>query len=458
MSRPLLLAILLLTLLASVTAAQSAPFDLAAALAAAQPGDTIVVPPGVYAGPVVIDVPGLTLEGQEGAVIDGGGLGDVVTITAPDVTLRGLTIRHSGKSLDREHAGITGKAPRLLIENNRLENVLFGIYLKEAPDSVLRNNRVTGMDLPISRRGDGVRIWQSPGALVEGNYVYDTRDVVMWFASDAVLRGNVIENGRYGLHFMFSDNQTVEENILRSNSVGAYLMYSRGLTMTNNLLLDNYGPSGYGVALKDVDDVHAAGNRIVNNRVGIYVDNSPREGDAFVIFEDNLTAYNEIGIEMLPSVSRNVYTNNIFQENREQVAIAGGGELRGNDWARDGWGNYWSDYAGFDADGDLVGDLPYRSTSLYENLMEKYPDLRLFQLSPATDALDLAARAFPLFQPRAKMADEFPLMTPPEPAAVPGVPEPPLLINLAAALGMLALAGVVLFLGIRRPGASRRNP
>ncbi|HNS03606.1 MAG TPA: nitrous oxide reductase family maturation protein NosD, partial [Anaerolineae bacterium] len=444
MPRPLLLAILLLTLLASVTAAQSAPFDLAAALAAAQPGDTIVVPPGVYAGPVVVDVPGLTLEGQEGAVIDGGGLGDVVTITAPDVILRGLTIRHSGKSLDQEHAGITGKAPRLLIENNQLEDVLFGIYLKEAPDSVLRSNRVTGMDLPISRRGDGVRIWQSPGALVEGNYVYDTRDVVMWFASDAVLRGNVIENGRYGLHFMFSDNQTVEENILRSNSVGAYLMYSRGLTMTNNLLLDNYGPSGYGVALKDVDDVHAVGNRIVNNRVGIYVDNSPREGDAFVIFEDNLTAYNEIGIEMLPSVSRNVYTNNIFQENREQVAIAGGGELRGNDWARAGWGNYWSDYAGFDADGDLVGDLPYRSTSLYENLMEKYPNLRLFQLSPATDALDLAARAFPLFQPRAKMADEFPLMTPPEPAAVPGVPEPPLLINLAAALGMLALAGVVL--------------
>lgn len=67
-----------------------------------------------------------------------------------------------------------------------------------------------------------------------------------------------------------------------------------------------------------------------------------REGDAFVIFEDNLTAYNEIGIEMLPWVTRNVYTNNIFQENREQVAIAGGGELRGNDWARDGWGNYWN--------------------------------------------------------------------------------------------------------------------
>jgi nitrous oxidase accessory protein len=450
MLRHLLLAILLLTLLASRAAAQNDSFDLTAALAAAQPGGTIVVPPGVYPGPLVVDVPGLTLEGQEGAVIDGGGMGDVLTISAPDVTLRGLTIRNSGKSLDREHAGISGLAPRLVIENNQLENVLFGIYLKEAPDSMIRGNRVTGMDLPIGRRGDGIRVWQSPGALVEGNYVYDVRDVVMWFSSDAVLRHNVVENGRYGLHFMFSDNQTLEQNVLRNNSVGAYLMYSRGLTMTNNLLLDNNGPSGYGAALKDVDDVLAQGNRMVNNRIGAYVDNSPREADAFVRFEDNLLAYNEIGVEMLPLVTRNVFTNNIFQENREQVAIAGGGELRGNDWSRDGWGNYWSDYAGFDADGDRVGDLVYRSTSLYENLLEQYPELRLFQLSPATDALDLAARAFPVFQPRAKMADEHPLMAPPEPPAVPGLPETPLLANLAAALGMLALAGAVLFVGIRQ--------
>jgi len=453
----LLLAILLLTLLASPAAAQGDSFDLPAALAAAQPGDTIVIPPGIYAGPLVVDVPGLTLEGQEGAIIDGGGLGDVFTVNAPDVTLRGLTIRNSGISLDREHAGITGFGPRLTIENNRLENVLFGIYLKEAPDSVVRGNEVTGMDLDIGRRGDGIRIWQSPGALVEGNHVYDVRDVVMWFSNDGILRNNVVENGRYGLHFMFSDAQTVEENILRGNSVGAYLMYSTGLLMTNNLLLDNNGPSGYGLALKDVDNVQALENRIVNNRVGIYVDNSPREADTFVTFENNLLAYNEIGVEMLPLVRRNTFTNNIFQENREQIAIAGGGELRGNDWSRDGWGNYWSDYAGFDANGDQVGDLAYRSTSLYENLMEQYPELRLFQLSPATDALDLAARAFPVFQPRAKMADELPLMNPPASPSVPGLPEPPLVANLAAALAMLGLAGAVLFVGMKQSGETRNS-
>jgi nitrous oxidase accessory protein len=451
----LLLALLLLTLLAGPAAAQDDSFDLTAALAAAQPGDTIVIPPGVYAGPLVVDVPGLTLEGQPGAIIDGGGLGDVFTVRAPDVTVRGLTIRNSGISLDREHAGITGLAPGLTIENNRLENVLFGIYLKEAPDSVVRGNEVTGTDLDIGRRGDGIRVWQSPGALVEDNHVYDVRDVVMWFSNDGILRNNVVENGRYGLHFMFSDNQLLEENILRDNSVGVYLMYSRGFSMRNNLMVDNNGPSGYGAALKDVDDVLAEGNRMVNNRIGVYVDNSPREADAFVLFEDNLVAYNEIGVEMLPLVRRNVFTNNIFQENREQIAIAGGGELQGNDWSRDGWGNYWSDYAGFDADGNRVGDIVYRSSSLYEDLMEEYPELRLFQLSPATDALDLAARAFPVFQPRAKMADEHPLMAPPDLPDVPGIPEPQTLANLAVALAMLGLAGGVLVVGMRKSGAAR---
>ncbi len=442
-----LLAIVLLTLLASPAAAQGDSFDLPAALAAAKPGDTIVIPPGVYAGPLVVDVPGLTLEGQPGAIIDGRGLGDVLTVTAPDVTVRGLTIRHSGDSLDREHAGITGLAPRLLIEDNRLENVLFGIYLKEAPNSVVRGNQVTGMNLPIGRRGDGIRIWQSPGTLVEANHVYDTRDVVMWFSDDGVLRHNVVENGRYGLHFMFSNRQTLEENILRGNSVGVYLMYSRGLDMQRNLMIDNNGPSGYGAALKDVDDVLAVGNRLVNNRVGVYVDNSPREADATVLFRDNLLAYNEVGIEMLPLVQRNTYSNNIFQENREQIHISGGGELRGNAWSMDGRGNYWSDYAGFDANGDRVGDIAYRSSSLYEDLMQKYPELRLFQLSPATDALDLAARAFPVFQPRPKMADEHPLMVPPDLPTVPGLPEPSTLANLAVALGMLGLAGAVLWAG-----------
>lgn len=424
--------------------AQPPAFDLAATIAAAPPNATITVPPGVHNGPLQIDRP-LTLEGQEGAVIDGGGIGDVITVTGANVTLRGLLIRNSGDSLDREHAGISGLAPNLTIENNRLENVLFGVYLKNAPHSVIRNNVILSQDLDIARRGDGIRAWYSDYPTIEGNHVIGSRDVVVWFSNYGVIRQNTVEEGRYGLHFMFSNEQTVEENILHDNSVGIYIMYGRNLGIRHNLLLDNRGPSGYGIGLKDADDVSAENNYIVGNRAGVYVDGSPREPNATVIFRRNVLAYNEIGVTMLPLVKRNVFTENVFLENSEQVAVSGNGDVIANQWATEGRGNYWSDYTGFDANGDTIGDLPYESQSLYEDLLQKYPELRLFQLSPASNALDLAARAFPIFKPRPKLADPKPLMSPPTLAPVVGLtkPSPTLNVWISSALVMMAFAILV---------------
>ena len=157
-------------------------------------------------------------------------------------------------------------------------------------------------------------------------------------------------------------------------------------------------------------------------------------------------AYNDIALTMLPNIHRNSYSENYFLDNNEQVSVAGEGELVENEWSVDGPGNFWSDYIGYDAGRDRVGDVPYASKSLYENLMDKHPELRLFQLSPAADALDLAAKAFPIFQPQPKMADPHPLTEPPSLPPVRGLPQPPLIENLLAALGLLALAVLVLSL------------
>ncbi|MEZ4614014.1 MAG: NosD domain-containing protein [Caldilineaceae bacterium] len=147
---------------------------------------------------------------------------------------------------------------------------------------------------------------------------------------------------------------------------------------------------------------------------------------------------------ILPLVQHNVYTGNIFQENHEQITISGGGQLIDNAWSEAGRGNYWSDYAGFDADGNQIGDLPYRVQSLYEDLLQGYPELRLFQLSPATQALDMAAKAFPIFQPQPKLVDEHPLMVPPPLAPVPGLPTTPIAENLVAAALLITLALLIL--------------
>jgi nitrous oxidase accessory protein len=428
--------------LPAVTAAQPA-FDLQAAITSAAPGATIQVPAGTYAAPFLIDKP-LTLEGEGMPVLQGDGTADVVEITAPDVTVRGFVVRGSGDSLDAEHAGITVGGKHVTLENNLVEDSLFGIYLHNAPDSVVRGNTVIGKDLPISRRGDGLKIWYSANSLVENNNVHDSRDAVIWFSPGTTVRGNTMENNRYGIHFMSTDDHLIEDNILRHNSVGIYLMYGNNYTLRRNLVLDSRGPSGYGFGLKEINNGMFEGNHLLNNRVGVYTDSSPLRPDGRVTFTHNLFAYNDIALTMLPNTHRNTYSENVFLDNSEQVSVAGAGELLENDWASNGRGNYWSDYTGFDAGRDGVGDVPYTSKSLYENLMDKHPDLRLFQLSPAADALDLAAKAFPIFQPQPKMADPSPLTEPPSLPPVRGIPQTPVAQNLAASFALLVMAAIIL--------------
>ncbi|MFN7022764.1 MAG: NosD domain-containing protein, partial [Phycisphaerales bacterium] len=185
---------------------------------AAQPGETIHVPPGVYRERIVIDK-AITLIGGPGVVLDGGGSGDIVEIVSPGVTLRGFTIRNTGADLDKENAAIRLAAPRGTIESNTLEDVLFGIDLREAPDSRVANNRIGGKALDVARRGDGLRLWRSDRAVVEGNVIHDGRDCILWYSKGVSVRGNRGFDCRYGLHLMFSDNVLIEDNEFTRNSV-----------------------------------------------------------------------------------------------------------------------------------------------------------------------------------------------------------------------------------------------
>jgi nitrous oxidase accessory protein len=181
-----------------------------------------------------------------------------------------------------------------------------------------------------------------------------------------------------------------------------------------------------------MDGVIAHDNVFLGNRIGVYLDNSPSSVDITDEFRGNVFAFNDIGVSFLPSVQRNRFVDNAFLENLEQVAVQGGGNFRGNDFTIDGRGNFWSDYRGYDLDGDGIGDLEYASHSLFENLMDREPKLRLFLFSPAQQAIDMAARAFPIMMPRPKFTDTAPLMTP----SIAGAPAP----ARASSAGLLAVA------------------
>jgi nitrous oxidase accessory protein len=246
---------------------------------------------------------------------------------------------------------------------------------------------------------------------------------------------------------MYSNRAVLEENRLSDNSVGAFLMNSRGLIFTGNEISGSDGPSGYGLGLKDMDEVEATANQFSGNRVGIFIDNSPTTTRLPQLFTDNLFAFNDIGLAFLPAVKGNIFTGNAFVDNRRHVAVLGTGSFDGNTWTVDGLGNYWSDFAGYDADGDGVGDIAFRIDDLFATLTDRQPMLTFLAETPSAKLLDAAADAFPILRPSAIVVDEAPMMNMPMTLAS-EVEGNRTLFGLVAVL-MLGIAAVILRAGFR---------
>lgn len=419
---------------------------------AATPGSVLEIPAGVYHERIVIDKP-LTLVARGRVVLDGSGRGDIVEVRAPDVTFRGFIVRNTGIDLDLENTGIRVLAANARIEDNVLEDVLFGIDLRDAPNSLIARNRIGGKPLHIARRGDGLRLWRADGSIIEGNEIHDGRDAILWYSSRVTVRNNLGRDCRYALHLMFCDDVRIEHNEFRHNSVGIYLMYSRGVEVRHNRLVRNRGPSGYGLGLKETDRFTVEGNLIAANRAGVYVDGSPFTASGHGVFTANTLACNDVGMTILPSSRGNEIFENNFVDNIDQIAVGGRGSLDHNAFWRDERGNFWSDYTGYDLNADGVGDFVHESHTLFENLLEREPSLRLFLFSPAQQAVEFVGRAIPAVRPEPKFVDEVPLMRPvPIPPSGIDHPADPTRLRLAAVGGALALAGA-LVVGLARASA-----
>lgn len=418
---------------------------LAARIAAAAPGATIRVPAGIYPGPLVIDKP-LTLLGEPGAIIDGGGRGTVVLIKASHVTFSGFTVRATGNSLDQENTGIMVLGSNEQILDDTLENVLFGIYLKASNNSLIADNHITGKALPLPIRGDAIRLWYCMNCRIQHNTISQARDIILWFSQHCQIENNLFKNGRYGLHLMYDRDLEITGNALTQNFVGAFLMYSWNITFKQNVLLANRGISGYGIGVKNINNLLAEDNRFLDNEVGIFMNSSPSSLGVTNVFRRNVVAFNDVGLSVDPSnQGNNLFTLNSFLENLQQVANTGGGALQGDSFAESGRGNFWSDYTGYPDRNRDIGAVPYQVRNLFDNLTDQYDRLKLFRFSPAEEAIDLAAAAFPLVQPHELLTDPDPLMSPVPVHAAP-LAKPAVRGLAAASALLLGLAGLLAIL------------
>lgn len=374
-------------------------------------GDTIVVKGGIYNENIVVNKK-VRLIGENKPVIDGNYRGDVVKIEADEVMIKGFTIRKSGSDLLKDESGIKlVNSTGAIIEGNRLEDVVIGIYLYSSPGNTIENNSSYGRADYTTQEtnGNGIHLWKSPNNTIERNHIRNHRDgIYVEFSPGNLIRNNHCErNVRYGLHYMYSDSNTFEGNIFERNGTGSALMYSKNIILKGNTFKDNFGPNSFGMLLKSLNESVAEENLIANNTVGIFMDDANRN-----VFTNNIFLQNGWAIDLFSSSSDNVLYANNFLDNTYQVMTDT--DRTTNQFFKKSTGNYWSDYRGYygyDLNGDGIGDIPYKPVKLLSYLMKRYPDLTVFLGSPGLKALEFAERVIPVLNP-VELEDPYPLMNP----------------------------------------------
>jgi nitrous oxidase accessory protein len=379
--------------------------DLAAAVANARTGDRLILAAGHHQGPIVINRT-LTLVGQTGAAIKGNGKGSVIRIKAEDVSIKGLTVTGSGLSLKDMDAGIfvDREAKGALVEGNHLSNNLFGIYLFGSDNAVARDNTIVGRtDLRVNERGNGISLWNAPGAQVLGNRISQGRDGIFVNTSkNNRFIGNHFKNVRIAVHYMYANKSEVSDNVSVGNHVGFALMYSRKLTVRGNISRDD---RDHGILLNFTNSSAITGNLVDRGRGKcVFIYNSSKNR-----FSGNRFEGCPIGVHFTAGSERNDIHGNAFVGNRTQVKYVGSRVL---DWSRNGKGNYWSDNPAFDLDGNGIGDAVYRPNDLVDHVVWRHQRAKLLLNSPAMQILRFAQNQFPALLPGG-VIDSAPLMTPP---------------------------------------------
>lgn len=383
------------------------PGALAAALAGASAGEVLILAPGLHAGPVTLDRP-VTLDGRGAAVLDGGGTGSVITVTGPDVTVRGLEIRGSGSSHETIDSAVKldRSATGALIEDNRMIGNLVGVHVFGARDSLVRGNTIEGRrDHRMNDRGNGVYVWNAPGTVVEGNDIRWGRDGIFANASrDNVFRDNLFRDLRFAVHYMYTHNSEVTGNVSLGNHLGFAVMFSNRVTVTENLsLLDR----SHGVMLNFANNADVRGNLVRGGTTEkcTFIYNAHRN-----LIVGNRFEVCDIGIHFTAGSERNALTGNGFISNRTQVKYVG---TRDVEWSVGGRGNFWSDHPAFDLNGDGIADSRFRPNDLMDHILWSQPAASLLLGSPAVQLLRWSQSAFPAILPGG-VVDSHPLMRPPE--------------------------------------------
>jgi nitrous oxidase accessory protein len=376
--------------------------SIGAVLSRAAAGDTVLVERGRYQERLVIDKP-ITLRGVDRPTVSGGLQGDTIRITSPDVVIEGLIVADSGTDLEKQNAGIYIQpgAHRAKVRNCDLAYNLFGLWIEGVRDVEISGNLITGKrDLLSSQRGNGIQLYNTTGARIIGNNISFVRDAIYVDVShEAVFRGNRMHHSRYGTHYMNSYRNLWEGNESYLNRGGLALMEVRDQVVRDNIA---WGNSDHGIMLRTIQDSVVENNIVAGNGRGFFIYDAE-----YNVLRGNLVIDNVVGVHLWAGSTRNQVEVNDFIRNREQVRYVA---PRDEPWGVKE-GNYWSNYLGWDRDGNGLGDVAYEANDLVDRLTWRHPMVKLLLNSPAIQTLRLVAQQFPLLR-APSVVDRKPRMQP----------------------------------------------
>ncbi|MFD2823993.1 nitrous oxide reductase family maturation protein NosD [Lacinutrix iliipiscaria] len=353
--------------------------------------DTIIVKKGTYKEhSVLVDKP-LTILGENYPVIDGELKGEIITIKSDNVTVDGLFIINVGTSYTEDYAAIRVKnSKNFLIQNLVLEKLFFGIYIEKSRDGKVFHNKIIGDAIEEYNSGNGIQLWYSKHVEIEHNFIQHVRDgIYLEFSDDCLIKNNVSElNVRYGLHFMFSNDDTYQDNTFENNGAGVAVMFSKRIKMYNNIFKENWGTASYGMLLKEINDAEIIGNTFEDNTIGINIEGSNR-----IIYKHNNFKNNGWAIKVKGACYANSFLENNFLYNSFDIAY--NSNVNDNIFNK----NYWSNYTGYDLDKNGIGDVPYRPVKLFSYIVNRTPETIILLRSMFIDIIDFSEKVSPVFTP-----------------------------------------------------------
>jgi len=355
-----------------------------------QDGHAIMVKAGVYYEHITLNKSVFLLgENQSHTIIDGDGIGTVVTVGADNVGFAGFTVRNSGSNYPPY-----GNDCGLLLDHSVAGNISFNAFV---------GNRI-GVYLLFSERNS-----------LEDNIVNSNLEngIWLWYSGNNTLRRNMMLNNTYSFGVFGNDYENFDNDIDVTNEIeGKPIRYVIGdanrvfdaaesisvLYLINcvNVTVRDFNLTGsgqglfcynltdsrvenvttsrnnYGIDLLDSCNNTLNSNFCENNWVGIRLERSTNntvKGNKLVAGEKGISLYEAslnrvegntfegcmFGIRLSVAHSNQIYRNNFIQ-NDAQVDLVSSNQ---NAWDDGVEGNFWSDHLNSDANRNGITDDEY---------------------------------------------------------------------------------------------------